>query len=396
MGISIVLTGASGFIGRQLVPLLAQSNVRLLVCGRDAEKLRALFPSLDVCQYDDLKEAAQGFDMLVHLATLNSNSEASIEEFRHVNIDLAEQTFEAASRAGVHKLIYISTVHALEMRRNDPYAITKREAEQRLRHQETAGSLLVAYLPTVYGKEFAGRLAPLNMMPRLLQPAVLQMASAIWPTLSVERLAEYLITDALSMEDDTVLLSDGQSANRVFRGARTALDCLFVLVVGLCLSWLLITVWFAVRMTSRGPGFFKQYRIGKGGTSFICWKFRTMVEGTRAVPTHEAPLQALTPIGKFLRASKIDELPQIINIVRGDMTLIGPRPSLPSQVRLIEERAKRSVLDLKPGITGLAQVEGIDMRDPVHLARRDEDYLQRQSLSLDLKIVLATLFGKRT
>lgn len=98
----------------------------------------------------------------------------------------------------------------------------------------------------------------------------------------------------------------------------------------------------------------------------------------------------MTRIGAFLRRTKIDELPQVWNILRGEMALIGPRPRLPLQTKLIEERQKGGILSILPGITGLAQVEGLDMSDPVRLARREADYLMLRSVLLDIRLMLGT------
>jgi lipopolysaccharide/colanic/teichoic acid biosynthesis glycosyltransferase len=109
--------------------------------------------------------------------------------------------------------------------------------------------------------------------------------------------------------------------------------------------------------------------------------------------THEVPASAVTPLGHFLRRTKLDELPQVINILRNDMSLVGPRPCLPTQSDMIVERRSLGVFEIKPGITGLAQVRGIDMSNPVGLAACDREYLQLQSLLLDTKIILQTARG---
>ena len=103
---------------------------------------------------------------------------------------------------------------------------------------------------------------------------------------------------------------------------------------------------------------------------------------------------AITDVGRFLRKYKLDELPQLYNVLRGEMSFVGPRPCLPEQTALIEARHSSDIYNLYPGITGLAQINQIDMSDPVKLAECDALYLERQSLMLDLKILLATLMGK--
>ncbi len=162
---------------------------------------------------------------------------------------------------------------------------------------------------------------------------------------------------------------------------------------GLALAWPLIVLLIVlVRRDSPGPGIFSQQRVGHRGKPFSCHKLRTMYSGTPNVPSHHSTVAQVTRIGGFLRRTKLDELPQLWNVFVGEMSFVGPRPCLPSQMELIEERRKRGVLDIRPGITGVAQIEGIDMSNPVRLAEKDSDYLRSQSLRLDLKILYRTVF----
>ncbi len=157
---------------------------------------------------------------------------------------------------------------------------------------------------------------------------------------------------------------------------------------------LLLIVFAAVRLESPGSGIFKQARIGKNGRQFICYKFRTMFTGTGDLPTHEVAASAVTRLGDFLRRFKIDELPQLFNVIAGSMSLVGPRPCLPSQVELIEARQRLGVLGVRPGITGLAQVSGVDMSNADRLAEIDARYVRNQGLFSDLKLIWATLRGQ--
>jgi O-antigen biosynthesis protein WbqP len=166
-----------------------------------------------------------------------------------------------------------------------------------------------------------------------------------------------------------------------------------VAAVGLLASLPVILVLVAaIRLDSRGNALFFQKRVGQDGRIFTCCKLRTMSTGTTDVPTHMADGSQVTKVGAFLRRTKLDELPQLWNILRGEMSFVGPRPCLPSQVELIEERRKRGVLALLPGITGVAQVEGIDMSDPVRLAEKDAEYLRTASFSGDMGLIWRTLF----
>lgn len=163
-----------------------------------------------------------------------------------------------------------------------------------------------------------------------------------------------------------------------------------LIVIAPLIGWIV----FAIRRDSEGSAIFVQDRVGRNGVIFRCYKLRTMYADTGNVPTHLANSAQVTPLGARLRRSKLDELPQLWNILRGEMSFVGPRPCLPSQIQLIEERRKRGVLAIKPGITGVAQVEGIDMSDPLSLAEKDAEYLHTASLMTDLGLIWRTLFNK--
>lgn len=145
-----------------------------------------------------------------------------------------------------------------------------------------------------------------------------------------------------------------------------------------------------IKMDSAGPVLLRQRRVGKDEAPFCCYKFRTMLVSTPQVPTHEAPVSNVTRVGKVLRASKLDELPQLINVLQGEMSIVGPRPCLETQLELISRRRDLGVMKVLPGITGLAQVRGIDMSNPARLALVDAEYIQRMSTAFDLKIMYAT------
>jgi O-antigen biosynthesis protein WbqP len=172
---------------------------------------------------------------------------------------------------------------------------------------------------------------------------------------------------------------------------------LFDLVIALALALpagiVVLICALLIRLESPGPGILRQTRIGRNGAPFTCLKVRTMFFGTPTLPSHETAKSAVTPIGAFLRRSKLDEIPQVWNVLKGEMSFVGPRPCLPAQSELIEARRRRGVLALRPGITGPAQVRGIDMSDPRRLAEADAEYLLTSGIAQDLRLMLATLFG---
>ncbi len=167
--------------------------------------------------------------------------------------------------------------------------------------------------------------------------------------------------------------------------------CALFLLVG----WpILLIVMIAIRLQSPGSPIFTQLRVGKDGRPFNCYKLRTMYSGTANLPTHQVQASAVTALGEHLRRFKIDELPQLCNVIAGDMSLVGPRPCLPSQIELVEARRRLGVFAVRPGITGLAQVNGVDMSDANRLAEVDAQYVRTQSFSRDLRLIWATLRGR--
>lgn len=154
---------------------------------------------------------------------------------------------------------------------------------------------------------------------------------------------------------------------------------------------LLIGVFVALR--SPGGAIFAQKRLGKDKREFTLYKFRTMKTGQPDVGTHDAQSSWLTPEGKFLRKSRLDEIPQLLNVLKGDMSLVGPRPCLPTQHAVIEARESHGVFSVRPGITGPAQLAGIDMSRPKELAVKDAEYLKSVSLKTDIRYILLTALG---
>ena len=139
--------------------------------------------------------------------------------------------------------------------------------------------------------------------------------------------------------------------------------------------------------------FFIQKRVGKNMVEFTLIKFRSMSPKAANLPTHEISADLITRTGKFIRASKLDELPQLWNVLKGEMSLVGPRPCLPTQEELINERQVLGVFKLRPGITGPAQVKNIDMSTPTKLALEDSQMVGNLTLASYLKYILMTVTG---
>jgi len=390
----IIITGASGFIGRQLVPLLNDMGHQMLLVGRDAKVLERDFPQHNASTYSQLGQNAEGYDILLHLAVANNNSSLLEADIFDVNVKLLCETAKEVARKGVPKIISISSIHALDPNNTSAYARSKREASKSL-EQIPGLDVTTVYLPSIYGQHWSGKLAVLNKFPKALADFLFRPVSALMPTCNVKRLAEFIHKPDPRFKDRSlIILVEDQDTNIFYICARFFIDWVFALGIIVFFSWLLLLVWVFVKVDSKGPGIFSQTRVGKDGRLFTCYKYRTMAVGTKQTGTHEVSSMAVTKVGSFLRKTKIDELPQVVNILRNELSLIGPRPCLPVQKELIEARRKEGVLDLKPGITGLSQVNNIDMSEPLKLSGHDGKYVQLRGLILDLKIILSTAFGR--
>lgn len=174
---------------------------------------------------------------------------------------------------------------------------------------------------------------------------------------------------------------------------RRFLDILFSLLGLVLLSPLFLIVLIMGWMDTRSP-LFRQERVGRHQQPFVLVKFRTMRPDTASIATHLADSSAITPLGHLLRRTKLDELPQLWNVLKGEMSLVGPRPGLFNQHELTEERAKRGVFSVRPGITGLAQVEEIDMSTPKLLAETDAKMLETLNLTDYFRYIFLTVLGK--
>lgn len=167
------------------------------------------------------------------------------------------------------------------------------------------------------------------------------------------------------------------------------LSCIFAVLLSLPLIFTCVII----KLTSKGPVIFKQCRIGKHKKEFNIYKFRTMyTDAPKDMPTHllDNPGRFITPIGKFLRKTSLDELPQLFNIIKGEMSFVGPRPALYNQYDLIALRDQYNVNSIRPGITGWAQVNGRDELPIPVKVEFDKHYIQNQSLYMDIKIVFMT------
>ncbi|NMZ69256.1 Sugar transferase involved in LPS biosynthesis (colanic, teichoic acid) [Pseudomonas peli] len=170
-------------------------------------------------------------------------------------------------------------------------------------------------------------------------------------------------------------------------------DVVFSLL-GLLVGAPVLVLLTLVGLFDTGSPIFRQVRVGRHQQPFTLLKFRTMAIDTASVATHLASSASVTRFGHFLRKTKLDELPQLWNVLKGDMSLVGPRPGLFNQTELTTERAERHVFDVRPGITGLAQVSGIDMSTPALLAEIDKKMIETLTLAYYFKYIVMTVVGQ--
>ena len=174
------------------------------------------------------------------------------------------------------------------------------------------------------------------------------------------------------------------------------IDIILSFVGVIILSPLFLVIIVAIKIDSPGPILFKQKRVGIHKKHFMILKFRTMrIDTPKDTPTHllENPEQWITKVGKFLRKSSLDELPQIINILKGEMSIIGPRPALWNQYDLITEREKYGANDVPPGLTGWAQINGRDELPIKTKSKLDGDYVKRLGIVIDIQCFFGTIFS---
>lgn len=277
----IAITGASGQIGRDLVLRLAGAGHELVLTGRDAARLRELFPGHIVFANEDFTEAFADADALIHLAVCNTDAAASPADHEAVNVEFALRVAEAARAVG---------------------------------------------LPTA--------------MRRLLMTVL----ASLRPTTAADRALDAIVT-AAETGTGPAFITDGQHGNRLYGGLRRAIDIVVAAGGLVLLAPLMLVIALLIRLGDGAPAILRQARVGQGQQPFTCYKFRTMAIGTPARLTHESSAVSVTPIGRILRPTKLDELPQLFNVLRGDVSLVGPRPCLPNQTELVAARAERGVFE---------------------------------------------------
>lgn len=322
-------------------------------------------------------------DAVIDLAVVNSDARVTREEVMAVNHDRVLEQMALARTHGVRRYIVPSSYHAADPDNSSAYASSKRELEDAFQRDERGIGRVVILPKIVIGEGGgAGGLGWRGL-------------AAVKPAAFIPAVQE-AVADALDprRSDTTPIWVESVGHNRCYAGVSRALDVIVALGIIVALGWAMVLLAIAVRRDSPGPAIFRQRRVGRGEAPFTLLKFRTMAVGTREAGTHEVAAAHVTRIGQFLRRTKLDELPQAFNILRGDLALVGPRPCLFMQTELVERRRAAGIFTLRPGLTGLAQVNGIDMSNPEELVRWELTYLRIRGLLLDHRILWQTFVGR--
>ena len=203
------------------------------------------------------------------------------------------------------------------------------------------------------------------------------------------RFDEEIYENAITIDLSNV----ANKASALYSISKRTMDIVSSLVGLILLSPLFLLVAILIKLDSKGPIIFKQIRIGKNSKPFYIYKFRSMKIDAPNLSTEEFinASDFTTKVGKFIRKTSIDELPQLVNILKGDMSIVGPRPVIEREVRLLEIRKECNVDSILPGITGLAQINGRDNIDDYEKVKYDFEYLSKRNLALDIKIIINTV-----
>lgn len=389
----IVISDASSAVMGELVSRLVASGHSLVLVTREDAPVREHIPGVSLVSFETWEAKCVGFDVFLHFAVLTREKEGVSNDLTHLNGNFTASLASGARRSGISRFIYASTVETLVSERRSLH-VRPEKLEIEAAEAGFGDGAEVIHLGHLHGVNFSGKFSFLGSLPRAIANFAFSVLSAVKPTTSVELLVRFLESAQLPGKTEPLIVTDSKASNYCYRVWQAALNGLFVAMVVVAMPILAIASVLVV-LEDGAPAFFSQDRIGKAGAAFRCFKLRTMHRSAESRGTHLVPESAITGIGRSLRRFKIDELPQALNILRGEMSLIGPRPCLPSQHEIISKRESRGVLPLLPGLTGWAQANGVDMRTPDWLIRYDSQYLGLQSIWFDVIVLWRTVFPFR-
>ena len=504
---NILVTGASGFVGSAILDNLSQYNkinLRGTVRGskltfpKQKQNLEAIdFTQIDCLSSDtNWDDALRGIEVVIHTAArahvMNDTVSSPLTEFRKVNVDGTLNLARQAAASGVKRFIFISSIkvngevspldspfseNSLSDTQ-DPYGVSKCEAEQGLRQisEEASMEVVIIRPPLVYGPGVKGNFKKMVNWVGKSVPLPFGSINNKRSLVGVDNLVDFIVTciDHPAAANQTFVAADGEDlsttellqrlANAMGKPARllpvpakmleftagvlgkpelaqrlcgnlqvdiskarellgweppvsvdeglkrcvansiqtnTGVDNSVIRFYdvlfsgcGLLVGFPLLLMLTIIGLFDTGSPIFKQERVGRQQQPFILIKFRTMKIDTASVASHLASVSSITKFGHFLRRTKLDELPQLWNVLKGEMSLVGPRPCLFNQEELIYERGTRGVFNARPGVTGLAQVNKIDMSTPRLLAETDQKMLETLSVKDYFRYIFMTVAGK--
>lgn len=394
---NILITGASGYLGGSLVPYLLKQGYSILLVSRSKFTGAHQFRGVDLITYDELFSPSfnTSFECCIHLAVLNnSNVTLGYEDFHEVNVTLGIRILDFCINNDVKQFIYFGSVHEFDPRNVSFYSRTKRRFSFLSQEYANHIAVLNICIPAVYDLNcLPKRLQKISYFSSSIKKKIVNFIKIFWPLCSAERLCRSVeVMVRGDFASGIYYCADNQDDNLMYAYAKKVLDITGSLLAILFLWWLFLLTWVVIKVDTGGASVLRQVRVGKKKSLFTCYKFRTMRADAPVVGTHDVGDSYVTRSGKFLRKYKIDELPQVLNVLRGEMSFVGPRPCLPIQKAVIDERDRKGVYRVVPGITGYSQVRGVDMSNPVTLAESDSFYVANRTMALDLKILFRTIF----
>jgi nucleoside-diphosphate-sugar epimerase len=492
----VLVTGANGFVGSALCDRLKAEGYNFRRAVRARAQIGNSVAVGNIGPDTQWEVALLGVDTVIHTAArahiMKDEIDDPLAEYRKVNVEGTLNLARQAEQAGVKRFIFISSIKVNgentllgkpfaaddTLAPEDPYGVSKCEAEQGLQHfaQEMGMEVVIIRPPLVYGPGVEGNFASMMRLVRKGIPLPLGAIHNKRSLVALDNLVDLIITciDHPAAANQVFLAGDGEdlSTTDLLRGtakamrkpallvpvparmltfsatllgkkavaqrvlgslqvdiskARNELEweppvsveeglrrCvqaevkdivspnhlvfrsldIVLSVCGLIVTSPILLLLMIVGLFDTGSPLFCQERVGKDRQPFFLVKFRTMKVDTVSVASHLASPAAITPLGHFLRRTKLDELPQLWNVLKGEMSLVGPRPCLFNQEELIDERGIRGVFQVRPGITGLAQVNDIDMSTPKLLAETDAEMIRGMSIPRFFSYILQTVVGK--
>jgi lipopolysaccharide/colanic/teichoic acid biosynthesis glycosyltransferase len=380
---TILLTGSKSDIGIYLIKFLVQNNFKIIVFEEDHDIILEMVPSSLISKTSNINNLNISVDIIINIFTENHDT-LQKEIFKFIGKNSVDKVINVTENINTYrKYKYISDLH-----------LSQKKLQKLENDILTKINIHNVFFNKTYKNFTTNKLniseKIINYTTKLVFSIVSNFQPIVGFDIVISRIHSIILNDVLKVNTYAYDVKNKRLLLKIFK---KFIDFSFVLIVSLLFWWLMVLIWAIVKISSKGPGIFIQKRVGKNGIIFNCYKFRTMKLGTENTDTHKINKKSLTTIGSFLRSSKLDELPQIFNIIKGELSLVGPRPGLPSQNELYNERKLRNIYSVLPGITGLSQVNNIDMSKPKKLAECDCLYVSMQSISQEISILLKTIIG---